>query len=107
MTFNIILKNLAGLFLNSLLLFLGWYWIIMPLFPTLPFVSYWIFVVFELTRERLGKKVGDFSIVYSTRRIAPKADPWWGMLLTYGFIIGCMWLVNYYLLTPLDITLVP
>ena len=99
MSTNTIVKNISVLFLNALLLYFGWTWIIMPLFPTLPFVSYWIWIVFEMVRERLGKRVGDFGITIVSRRVNNSADPWWALILTYGVCILVMYLINAYILS--------
>lgn len=99
---NILLKNLSALFLNSLVLWLGWEWIIVTIF-SLPSISYFIWMTLLIVNIRLKKNIGDFglsTILTKEREMGKGIDNWAELLLTYGFTIGVEWLCYHFLILP-------
>lgn len=90
---NIWLKSIVGVFLNSLLYFCAWIWLIIPIFPTLPLIGYWVWFGIEILRGKI--KSSEWVGVKNTSvELAPGKDRWVGFILGYGVIFLILWLCS-------------
>lgn len=90
---NLWLKSFSGIFLNSLLYFCTWLWIILPLFPTLPFIGYWVWFGLEILRGKI-KKSEYIGVVDNSLEVVPGKESWSGFIIGYGFIFLILWLCS-------------
>ena len=87
------LKSFLVTWLNSLLYFCAWIWIVLPLFPTLPFVSYWVWFGLELVRGKVLKS-GYVGTVNKSIELVPEKDKWGSFLFGYAFVFLILWLCS-------------
>lgn len=101
-TINIFFKNIIAFFLNALILWLGWNWIIVSIF-NLPPINYLIWVALGIIQLRLHKNIGDYGIstMFTRDRIPDRrVDTWIELIITYGFTIGIIWCCYYFIIVP-------
>ena len=86
-------KSFLTTWLNSLLYFCTWIWIILPLFPSLPFVSYWVWLGIEVVRVKIVKS-RYIGVVDNSIEFSPEKDKWLIFLLGYGSVFLILWLCS-------------